>query len=30
MNANTNWNRMIEDHEIAFLQADIYLGSPQS
>ena len=29
-NANTNWNRMIENHEIAFLRADICLGSPQS
>lgn len=30
MNANTNWNRMIEDHEIAVLRAGICLGSPQS
>ena len=29
MNANTNWNQ-IENHEIAFLHADICLGSPQS
>ncbi len=30
MNANTNWNQMIEDHEITFLRGDICLGSPQS
>ena len=30
MNANTNWNQLIEDHEIAFLRGDICLESPQS
>ena len=26
----TNWNQLIEDHEIAFLKADVCIGSPQS
>ena len=25
-----NWNELMEEHEIAFLRADICLGSPQS
>ena len=29
-NANKNWNQLIEDHEIAYLRADICLGSSQS
>ena len=27
---NTNWNKLHEDHEIAYLRADICLGSPES
>lgn len=30
MNVNTNWNQMIEDHEIALLHGVICLESPQS
>ncbi len=26
----TNWNELMEEHEIAYLRADICLGSPQS
>ena len=27
---STNWNTLREEHEIAYLRADICLGSPQS
>ena len=27
---STNWNALREEHEIAYLRADICLGSPQS
>ena len=26
----TNWNQLIEDHEVTYLRADICLGSPES
>ena len=29
-NANTDWSALAERHEIAFLHADICLGSPES
>ena len=27
---NTNWNQLMEDHEVTYLRADICLGSPES
>ena len=27
---NTNWNQLIEEHEVTYLRADICLGSPES
>ena len=26
----TNWNRLAEEHELAYFRADVCLGSPQS
>ena len=30
MSTNTDWNRIKEDHELAYFRADVCLGSPQS
>ena len=30
MSTNTEWNRIKEDHELAYFRADVCLGSPQS
>ena len=27
---NTNWDQLIEDHEVTYLRADICIASPQS
>ena len=30
MTNETNWDKLIEDHEVAYLRADICIGSPES